>query len=81
MHVYTSKRYVLTTINSKLEEVGDWKYFDILVFKNKTSHEAEQPSSYDELVELLKDCDKVYSFNRVETIQHGAIAYDIIINE
>ena len=80
-HVYTSKRYVLCTINSKLLEMGDWKYFYILVFQHKNSHEAEQPNSYEELVELLKDCDKVYSFDRVETMKHGAIAYDIIINE
>ena len=80
-HIYTAKRYVLWTINSKLQELGDWKYFDILVLQHKNSHEAEQPNSYDELVELLKDVDSVYSFNQVETIQHGAIAYDIIINE
>ena len=78
-HIYTSKRYVLCEINSKLLEMGDWKYFDILVFQHKDDHVADRPESYDELVELLKDCDRVYSFHRVETKLHGAIAYDISI--
>lgn len=80
-HIYTAKRKVLWTIKEKLDELGDFKYFDILVFKNKSSHEAQRPSSYDELLTLLKDCDSVYSFYQVETIKHGAVAYDIIINE
>ena len=81
-HVYTSKRHVICEINSKLlEKNSDFKYLDILVFKHKDDHEAEKPNSMNELIELLKDCDSVYSFNRVETILHGAIAYDIIISE
>lgn len=80
-HIYTNKRYVLNTIKSQLQDLGDFKYFDILVFEHKNSKVADRPSSYEELVELLKDCDAVYSFNRVETMLHGAIAYDIVLNE
>ena len=80
-HVYTAKRYILCKINSRLQELGDWKYFDILVFKNKQSHEAEKPNSYDELVELLKNYDSVYNFYEVESLMHGAVAYDIILEE
>lgn len=80
-HIYTSKRKVLWEINSKLLELGDFKHLDILVFEHKDSKEATKPNSYEELVEILKNVDKVYSFNRVETILHGAIAYDIIIEE
>lgn len=80
-HIYTAKRKVLVDINTKLLELGDWKFFDILIFKHKGDHEAIQPRSYEELVEILKDVDSVYSFNRVETKLHGVIAYDIIIKE
>lgn len=80
-HIYTNKRYVLNTIKSQLQDLGDFKYFDILVFKNTKSGVADKPNSYEELIELLKDCDAVYSFNRVETNLHGAIAYDIILND
>lgn len=79
-HIYTAKRYVLREIGSKLQDLGDFKYFDILVFKNKGDKVAERPESYEELEELLKDTDRVYSFDRVETLIHGAIGYDIIIN-
>lgn len=75
-HVYTAKRKVLLTINQY-----DWNVLDILVFNHIDSFEAEQPKSYEELVELLKDYDKVYSFNKVETIKHGAVAFDIILNK
>ena len=80
-HVYTSKRYVLLEISSKLkyDYNNDFKYLDILVFKHKGDHEAFKPNSYEELEDLLKEVDKVYSFNRVETMLHGAIGYDIII--
>lgn len=80
-HVYTSKRHVLCEINSVLLDKGDFKYLDILIFKKKGDYVAEKPESYDELQELLKDCDSVYSFNRVETKLHGAVGYDIIISE
>ena len=80
-HIYTATRYVLRTISSKLQELGDFKHFDILVFKNKNDGIADKPNTYEELVELLKDYDSVYSFNRVETKLHGAIGYDIIIKE
>lgn len=80
-HIYTNKRYVLLTISDQLKELGDFKYFDILVFKNSKSGIADKPESFEELEELLKDCDSVYNFNKVETKLHGAIGYDIIINE
>ncbi len=80
-HVYTAKRYVLLTISNQLQELGDFKYFDILVFDHKGSGIANRPNSYEELEELLKGYDKVYDFSRVETMLHGAIGYDIIINE
>lgn len=80
-HIYTAKRYVLWTISSKLRELGDFKYFDILVFKNSKLGVADKPNSYEELQELLNDYDSVYAFNRVETNLHGAIGYDIILNE
>ena len=80
-HIYTSKRIVLLEINSKLLELGDWKYFDILVFKHQNSKSAIKPGSYKQLQDLLKKYDKVYSFNKVETMLHGAIAYDIILEE
>lgn len=80
-HVYTSKNYVLRTINSKLQELGDWKYFDILVFKNRKSNEASKVESYDELISLLKDYDKVYSFYKVNSNVHGLEVYDIILEE
>lgn len=80
-HVYTSKNYVLITINSKLQELGDWKYFDILVFKNKGSNEATKVESYDELTDLLKGYDRVYSFYKVDSNVHGAEVYDIILEE
>lgn len=78
-HIYTATRKVLVDINTQLLELGDWKYFDILIFKHKGDHEAIQPRSYEELAKILKDIDSVYSFNRVETNKHGAVAYDIII--
>ena len=86
-HVYTAKRKVLWEINSKLQEMGDFKYLDIQVIKapilleNVKDIKTYWPKSYEELIELLKDVDKVYSFNRVETNLHGAIGYDIIIEE
>lgn len=78
-HIYTAKRYVLTTINTKLQELGDWKYFDILVFKTRNSKEADKPESFEELVKLLEKYDKVYNFYEVATNLHGAVAYDIIL--
>ena len=82
-HIYTAKRHVLLEISEKLkyDYKGDFKYFDILVFKHKDDHEAMKPNTYEELEHLLKDVDKVYAFNRVETKLHGAIGYDIIIEE
>lgn len=82
-HIYTNKRYVLLEISEKLkyDYNGDFKFFDILVFKHKGDHEAMKPNSYDELEQILKNVDKVYSFDRVETNLHGAIGYDIIIEE
>lgn len=88
-HIYTSKRYVLLTIKQKLEELGDFKYLDILVIKSqKPSNNIFEmdgrlykPKTYDELVELLKNIDKVYSFDRVETNIQGATGYDIIVEE
>lgn len=86
-HIYTSKRKVLLEISNKMKEMGDFKYLDILVIKSKhptnnifgNDGYADKPNSYEELVELLKDVDKVYSFNKVETKLHEAIGYDIII--
>lgn len=88
-HIYTNKRYVLNTIKSQLQDLGDFKYFDIFVIKSSNPSNnifemngvINKPNSYEELVELLKDCDAVYSFDRVETNLHGAIAYDIVLNE
>jgi len=80
-HIYTSKRKVLLDIGSKLEELGDWKHFDILVFNHKTSKSAKKPESYDELQNILSSYDKVYGFYEVETLLHGAVAYDIILEE
>ena len=85
-HIYTNKRRVLLEISEKLkyDYNGDFKYFDILVFKHnnpKHNRVGFKPESYEELVELLKDVDKVYSFDRVETSLHGAIGYDIVIEE
>ena len=81
IYIYTDKRYVLRTIKEQLDELGDFKYFDILVFEHAASKHAEKPETYEELVELLKDCDMVLKFDRVETNLHGAIAYDITIKE
>ena len=81
MKVRINKNYVLRKISEKLNELGDWKYFDVLVFAHQQSLTAEKPESYEELVELLKDYDSVYQFNEVETNLHGAVAYDIILNE
>lgn len=81
MKVRINKRYVLVTIGTKYKELGDWKYFNILVFKSKNSHEAYSPSSYEELVSLLEEYESVYAFNEVESLRHGEIAYDIIIEE
>lgn len=82
-HVYTSKRHVLLEISEKLkyDYNGDFKYFDILVFKHKGDNKAMKPNSFEELEEVLENVDKVYSFNRVETKLHGAIGYDIVIDE
>ena len=82
-HIYINKRHVLLEISEKLKyDYGnDFKYFDILVFKHKGDHEAFKPNSYEELEDLLKGVDSVYSFDRVETKLHGAIGYDIIIEE
>lgn len=82
-HIYTSKRYVLLEISERLkyDYNGDFKYFDILVFKDTKSGKAMKPTSYEELEQALKNVDKVYSFNRVETNLHGVIGYDIVINE
>ena len=82
-HIYTNKRYVLLEISSKLkyDYDNDFKYFDILVFKHKGDKQAEKPTSYKGLEQLLDGVDKVYSFDRVETMLHGAIGYDIIIEE
>lgn len=59
----------------------DWDKLDLLVFKHSNSNEAIKPDSYEELEKLLNDVDSVYSFNRVETMLHGAIGYDVIIEE
>ncbi len=82
-HVYTSKRHVLLEISEKLkyDYNGDFKYFDILVFKHKGDNKVMKPTSYEELEKVLENVDKVYSFNRVETKLHGAIGYDIVIDE
>lgn len=82
-HIYTAKRYVLLEISEKLkyDYNGDFKYFDILVLKDTKSGKAIKPNTYEELEQLLKDVDAVYSFNRVETNLHGAIGYDIILSE
>ena len=81
-HIYTSKRYVLLEISEKLKYDcnNNFSRLDILVFKNPKNGFAEKPSTYQELEELLKDYDKVYDFNRVETQLHGAIGYDIILD-
>ena len=81
MHVYINKNKVLLDINTKQNELGGWKYLDILIFENKKSTTAYAPESFVDLIEKLKDVDKVYSFHEVETNLHGAVAYDIIINE
>lgn len=78
-HVYTNKNYVLRTIKSKLDELGDWKYFNILIIAKLSSHRALSPTSYNELVEMLSDYDKVYSFHEVESLRHGEVAYDIVL--
>lgn len=86
-HVYTAKRKVLWEINSKMKEMGDFKYLDIQVLKAPRHLDKVEdiksywPKSYEELIELLKDVEAVYSFNQVETNLHGAIGYDIIIEE
>lgn len=88
-HIYTAKRKVLWEIGSKLQELGDFKYLDILVLKtsNPTRNVFEwegqsyKPNSYEELEDLLKDVDKVWSFDRVEADVQGAIGYDIIVEE
>ncbi len=80
-HIYTAKRYVLWTISDEMQRLGDFKFLDILVFKSSKSGVADKPESFEELEELLKDCDKVYNFNKVETKLHGAVGYDIVINE
>lgn len=75
-HIYTSTRYILRKLVNE-----DWNKLDILIFEHTDSHQAIQPKSYDELFNVLKNVDEVYSFDRVETIKHGAIAYDIIIDK
>ncbi len=82
-HIYTAKRKVLWEIGSKLQELGDFKYLDILVIKKKHGDDyiGKKPNSYKELIELLKDYGSVYDFYEVETILHGAIGYDIILEE
>lgn len=80
MHVFTNKNYVLRSIKMRLNSKNnDWKYFSVLVFKNKKSHEAESPESFEELERILKDYDKVYSFYEVQTLRNGEIGYDIIL--
>lgn len=78
-HVCTNKNYVLRSISMRLQAKGDWKYLDVLVFKNREAKEADRPESYEELEELLKDYDKVYEFYEAESLQHGLICYDIIL--
>ena len=80
-HIYTNKNYVLRTIGNEYQQLKDWKYFNIMVFENKHSHQAIFIDSYEQLVELLKDYDKVYSFYKVESLRNGEIAYDIILKE
>lgn len=81
MKVMINKNLVLRTISSKLKEKGDFKYLDILVFKNKDSKEAESIDNLEQLEEILKDYQKVYSFYEAESAMNGLTCYDIILNE
>ena len=78
-HISTNKNYVLRSISMRLNAKGDWKYLDILVFKNRQSKIADRPESYEELEKLLKDYDKVYEFYEAESNMNGLICYDIIL--
>lgn len=81
-HVYTSKNYVLRKISSVYNRTKKWSTMDILIFKNNKSHIAKGVSSYDELVKLLEEYEKVYSFREYKDVAvHGAHIYDIILEE
>lgn len=75
-HVYTNTRKVLTTINSAYEN----DEIDVLVFQHKGDHEAEAPKTKQELAELLKGYDKVYSFYECESNAHWRV-FDIILEK
>lgn len=80
MHVYTNKEHILLTIGTKYKSFGDWNMFDVLVFEHKDDTVANRPESYEELVDLLSDSKRVYSFYRVDS-SDGRLAYDIIKEE
>lgn len=80
MHVMTNKNYVLRSIRMRMQD-KDWSCIDVLIFKHKNSKEADKPTSYEELEELLKDYDRVYSFYEAQSLMHGVTCYDIILEE
>ena len=79
-HMKTDKDYVLRTINIRLKQMdGRFECINITVYKNKEDKHPKMPTQYDEVIELLKDYDKVYEFYEMESAMHGLRCYDIIL--
>ena len=80
MHVYNAKGYVLRTINIHMNKhEGDFNSVNILVRKNKDDKHGKMPTKYEELIDLLKDYDKVYDFYEWDSLMHGVKCYDIVL--
>lgn len=77
-HIYTATRYVLVTIKTEIDYETSWDDLSVLVFKTGDAKEATKPKTYEDLVKLLEDYDKVYDFYRVK-LDNGEIGYDIIL--
>lgn len=81
-HMCTDKEYLLRTINLHLKKYDNNFYsVNIMVGKNKKDQHPVMPTKYDELIDLLKDYDKVYEFYEFDSLRRGVKCYDIILEE
>lgn len=77
-HVYINKNYVLRTIREAYVIANG---IDVLVFPSKAKpNEAYFANTYQQLEDLLKDYDRVYSFHEVEVLGNHR-GFDIVIDE
>lgn len=80
MHVCTNKDYVLRVINIHMKKHdNNFNSVSIMIGKSEKDKHPKMPTRYEELIELLKDYDKVYEFYEFDSSMHGVKSYNIIL--